>query len=95
MKGPMMLVPSRLVLTFCSALILSLAVTAQPLEQNVNEQSRLSFVDLGTLGGSASEARTINNRRQIVGRSETVAGLRPFLWARGEMIDVGSPDQRD
>jgi probable HAF family extracellular repeat protein len=53
------------------------------------------MTDLGTLGGRNSFALDINDAGQIVGWSETVAGIRhPFLWQNGAMQDLlaGSAD---
>lgn len=50
------------------------------------------MTNLGTLGGSTSEALAINNRSQIVGRarlSDTPVVRHPFLWQRGQMTDLG------
>ncbi|MEV4701815.1 hypothetical protein [Actinoplanes sp. NPDC049316] len=47
-------------------------------------------VALGTLGGSSTMAYGINDRSQVVGRSETTDGYaHPFLWQRGHMSDLG------
>jgi probable HAF family extracellular repeat protein len=49
-----------------------------------------TLTDLGTLGGSISEALAINNRTQIVGRARLSNEIRhPFSWQRGEMTDLG------
>jgi probable HAF family extracellular repeat protein len=54
-----------------------------------------TVIDLGTLGGMQSEAEAINNRRQIVGTSETASDSEApvwhaFLWHDGRMVDLGS-----
>lgn len=48
---------------------------------------------LGTLGGDTSRAAAVNNRREVVGESRTAGSgaLRPFLWRRGTMADLGVP----
>ncbi|MEW6602264.1 MAG: hypothetical protein AB1499_14930 [Nitrospirota bacterium] len=47
--------------------------------------------DLGTLGGTLSEAYGINDKGQIVGYSETSSGsLHAFLYEKGEMKDLGT-----
>jgi probable HAF family extracellular repeat protein len=51
-----------------------------------------SITDLGTLGGSTSEALAINNRSQVVGRarlSDTPVIRHPFVWENGHMTDLG------
>ena len=46
--------------------------------------------DLGTLGGDSSTAFAINERGDIVGYSQTTAGLwHAFLWRKGQMVDLG------
>jgi probable HAF family extracellular repeat protein len=53
-----------------------------------------SFVatDLGTLGGSFSEAFAVSDKGLVVGRSATSgdAEVHPFLWSEGTMIDLGT-----
>lgn len=51
-----------------------------------------SITDLGTLGGSTSEAVAINNKGQVVGRarlSDTPVVRHPFVWQDGHMTDLG------
>jgi probable HAF family extracellular repeat protein len=48
--------------------------------------------DIGTLGGTCSFDRAMNNRGQVAGHS-TLAGdqtTHPFLWDRGTMTDLGT-----
>ncbi|WP_341678479.1 hypothetical protein [Niveibacterium sp. SC-1] len=53
---------------------------------------RYTFTDLGTLGGYiSSEARSINNRGQIVGESRNSTwNSRATLWDGGAIIDLGT-----
>lgn len=49
------------------------------------------IVDLGTLGGSVSNAQGINDHGQVVGYSTTAAGEgHAFLWSGGRMRDLGT-----
>ena len=49
------------------------------------------YTDLGTLGGTNSNANGINDNRQIVGGSDNGAGDRhAFLYAAGTMSDLGT-----
>jgi probable HAF family extracellular repeat protein len=49
------------------------------------------MTDLGTLGGTDSEAHAINSSGQVVGQADVASGApHPFLWQNGNMIDLGS-----
>jgi len=44
--------------------------------------------DIGRLGGNVSEARDINDARQVVGYSETSTGDHAFVWEGGVLYDL-------
>ena len=71
--------------------VVALLMGAQPLLGQPVADRELSITDLGTLGGSSSEASDINNRGQVVGTSETASSVRgrAFLWEDGQMTDLG------
>jgi len=53
--------------------------------------------DLGTLGGTSSQADAINERDQVVGWAATGAKnedgsqvWHPFVWQNGKMVDLGT-----
>ena len=49
------------------------------------------FVDLGTLGGTYSAARGINDAGVVVGASDNAAGdTHAFVYANGTMTDIGT-----
>ncbi|HSG42860.1 MAG TPA: hypothetical protein VLA72_06880, partial [Anaerolineales bacterium] len=57
----------------------------------VSADSQYTITDLGTLGGTFSGARAINDNMQIVGGSDTSTGERhAFLWENGVMTDLGT-----
>jgi probable HAF family extracellular repeat protein len=48
------------------------------------------MTDLGTLGGTNSEALGLNSRGEVVGVSDTASGPRAFLWRAGVMTDLNT-----
>jgi len=65
------------------ALICSMGMTAEALQYRIEA--------LGTLGGSFSRARSINNNGQIVGESYTSGGVEHgFSWQSGAISDLGT-----
>ena len=49
------------------------------------------MIDLGTLGGTYSSARGINERGQVVGSNTIGSGeSRAFLWQNGVLTDLGT-----
>jgi probable HAF family extracellular repeat protein len=58
--------------------------------QNIHAQS-YQIIDLGTLGGSYSQAEAMNNSGQVVGNSPTVEETaHGFLYLNGFMHDLGT-----
>ena len=56
---------------------------------------KYSVTDLGTLGGTTSEAYAINNAGQVVGTSSLTSSgstTHAFIYSGGHMIDIGALD---
>ena len=55
---------------------------------------KYSVTDLGTLGGTTSEAYAINDAGQVVGTSSLASGAttHAFIYSGGRMIDIGALD---
>jgi probable HAF family extracellular repeat protein len=73
------------------------AMDAEGVEQHATLWINNEPTDLGTLGGTLSEARAINELGQVVGVSTTAPdqtgydseGSSPFLWQDGELANLG------
>ncbi len=50
-----------------------------------------TIIDLGTLGGTTSEAQYIDNQKRIVGFAQTASGdIHSSIWENGEIKDLGN-----
>lgn len=59
---------------------------------HVQSQNSATFVDLGTLGGSGSQANAINNSGTVVGWAQNAQQVRrPFSWQGTQMVDLPTP----
>src|ERR1700676_2638247 len=78
-------------MTFLLALAVPVRLTAQD-QENKKEHRRYRVTDLGTLGGTFSQAFGINNKGSVVGWSFLTGDttLHAFLWRKGLMTDLGT-----
>ncbi|RYZ49775.1 MAG: hypothetical protein EOP07_23980, partial [Proteobacteria bacterium] len=61
------------------------------LTATLSDLSLAAVKDLGTLGGSYSFARDINQSGQVTGESTTAKGeTHAFIWKGAELIDLGT-----
>jgi probable HAF family extracellular repeat protein len=62
---------------------------------NTTRAVTFNIIDLGTLGGTTSEANGINACGQVVGTADTATGLKhAFVYSEGAMSDLGTIDNR-
>ena len=70
------------------------ALIAMVLALPVRGEAQIAAIDLGTLGGTNSNAVAINDHGQVVGNSELFPGetvSHSFSWtAAGGMVDLGT-----
>ncbi|MBM3475581.1 MAG: hypothetical protein FJX75_20135 [Armatimonadetes bacterium] len=63
----------------------------KPTTSDEKPAAQATFTDLGTLGGEESVAYDLNEKGQVVGKSQTASGeWHAFLWEDGTMQDLGS-----
>lgn len=76
--------PSGFVVAAAMTLAYASTVAAQPATTYV-------LTDLGTLGGTQSFARSINNEGQVTGNSRSATNqLHAYVWQDGVMVDLGT-----
>jgi len=65
-------------------------ISAQEQKQQKKELPRYTITELGTLGGTFSEAVGINNKSSVIGFSTLPGGrnVHAFLWRNGVMTDL-------
>src|ERR1700726_1581743 len=79
-------------ITFLAALTLDVRLDAQVQQYDNKESRRYTVIDLGTLGGTFSQALGINDKSEVVGFSSLPGDnvVHAFLWRKGVMIDLGT-----
>jgi probable HAF family extracellular repeat protein len=71
--------------------IVGVSALDDPAEKHAFLYAADSMTDLGTLGGSNSEALDINSAGEIVGAADTASnGTHAFIWRNGVMTDLNT-----
>lgn len=80
----------RVLLLFVGVLALASVAVAAP-GGATRTQTPWVITDLGTLGGTYSEAVAINEPGQVIGNSQTTKGFgHAFIWESGRIRDLGT-----
>src|SRR5215471_10649460 len=76
----------------CITAIALFAALVNPVRLTAQKQIRYSVTDLGTLGGTFSQAGTLNNHGSVVGISSLKGdtAFHAFFWRDGVMTDLGT-----
>jgi probable HAF family extracellular repeat protein len=86
------IVRAMIAIALFAPLIAPVQLTAEQPPYSAQQHVRYIFMDLGTLGGTFSEADGINNRGEMAGYS-TLPGdqvAHAALWRNGAIIDLGT-----
>ncbi len=80
------------VIMVLAAMAISVQMGAQEKQGDKKPHPRYAVTNLGTLGGTFSQAFGINNKGWVVGLSTTTGdeALHAFLWRDGMMTDLGT-----
>jgi probable HAF family extracellular repeat protein len=80
-------------ITLCASLVLPAELAAhEPQQENADKPQHYAITDLGTLGGTFSQANGINNSGVVTGFSTPPGGtaVHAFRWQNGVMTDLGT-----
>jgi probable HAF family extracellular repeat protein len=79
-------------MTLFAVLAMPVRLAAQAQQEGAKEQRLYRVIDLGTLGGTFSDALGINNRGWVVGAANLTGDQAQhlFLWREGRKTDLGT-----